>query len=162
MISVQFRTIDGQLVTVNTCDYALGMKQFEAQIQLGMPIPLRYNPDEPEEITIAIDEKKETLQRELNMLWFASELSAQEEIEITKHGVKATGVIFTARPTGNIINNCGEIALKVKVTRPEDGSIFYETTKKAIPQNMLSFVQPDKIVEVYYMLKNEKIIVVKV
>jgi len=159
--SVQFRTIDGQLMTVNIRDWLLGIEKIESHIQPCKPIPLRYNPANPKQVALAFDEETETLQRALNMHWATGGLLTQKEIDISEHGVKAKGVILSAQPTGNIINNCGEMALQVEVTRPGNGRTYHVSKNMAVSQNMLPLIQPGNMVEVFYMPENENVIVIK-
>ncbi|MDR2209795.1 MAG: DUF3592 domain-containing protein [Azoarcus sp.] len=161
-VTVQFKTIEGQLITVKKDDYLLDLEEVAPQVQPGNPIPLRYNPDNPRQITIAIDENIETLQHALNAHWVASGMLTEKEIEISKNGVKARGEILSAIPTGRIINSCAEMTFEVKVMLSVSGETYHATVVRAVPQSILPYVRPGNRLDVFYMPGNEKNITIRI
>jgi len=80
---------------------------------------------------------------------------SQKEVDIRKNGIKTEGIIVTSEATGNIINGCGELVLKVKVTRP-DGSTFEASAIEAVSQKEIKKTVPGSAVRIYYMPDNER------
>jgi hypothetical protein len=159
-IAMQFTTNDGQQITAS--DRRIISLTDLAQVQPGAMFPLRYNPENPEQIMIEKNADQAALQAAYNMQMVASGVTTQSMLDITQNGVRANGVVLSAQPTGNIINGYGEMTLQIKVTRPEYGGQFETTINKAIPQNMLAGVQPGSVIEVYYMPGNESKIAIGV
>ncbi|MCL2162275.1 MAG: DUF3592 domain-containing protein [Betaproteobacteria bacterium] len=156
-VTICYKTIDGQEVDVElwmffNADY---LEKFEP----GGLIPLQYDPEDTQQISVANDVDKETLQRALDAHNVATGLFTQEEIDVIKHGVKTTGVILSAQPTGNIVNGYGEMTLQVKVTRP-DGGTYEASTNKPVRQEELPSAQPGNEIMVHYMPENEENIVI--
>jgi len=151
-ISIYFKTIDGQAITAHT-------RVAQKESQLNSLAPLRYDPNHPQQISLANDEDEATLQAALDAQRVASGHVSQEEVDMLRNGVKATGLILSAQPTGNIVDGDGEMALHLKVTRPEGGT--YEVRiHKVVPQDALASTQPGRELEVFYMPKNEENIAV--
>jgi len=148
-ITIYFKTIDEQQMI---CAH---QRILHAESQLDSLIPLRYNPENPQQIELANDEDEATLQQALDAQRIASGQVTQEEVNMIRNGVKATGVILFAQPTGNIINGNGEMALQVKVTRP-DGETYEVTINRALSQDDLSSAKSGKEIEVFYMPENEE------
>jgi hypothetical protein len=155
-VAVYFKTIDGQEVTTQK---RMIFPKNASPDSTGGLIFIRYNPENPEQIEASTGEDEATLQRVLDAYKVASGLMTQEEIDMTRHGVKATGVVLSAQPTGNIVDGCGEMALRMKVTRP-DGGTYEAAINKAVPQDKLPSVQPGSELEVFYMPENEENIAV--
>ncbi|MDR2209053.1 MAG: hypothetical protein LBE22_08805 [Azoarcus sp.] len=155
---LRFNTVEGQQVIASHCRPAS-----DEQIHPETIFPLRYNPEDPEQIVTGFrdgDQDKATLHRALQEYMISNGRITQEEADMMDRGVAATGVILSAKPTGNIVNGHEEMALHVKVTRPDDGGTYDATTKKPIRQSALAFIQPGSVVDVHYMPENEENIVV--
>jgi hypothetical protein len=150
-MTIYFKTADGQEVTVPQRGFRATTAEEPHKNAL---IHLRYNPEDPQQILVATEEDDETLQHALDAVIIAGGGITQEEINMIKHGVEATGVILSAQPTGNIVDGCGEMALQVRVTRPSGGT-YDVTINKPVSQGGLPSVQPDCEVNVFYMPENE-------
>ncbi|SHL99182.1 hypothetical protein [Flavobacterium chilense] len=72
--------------------------------------------------------------------------------------VQAQGVILSIQPTGNIINDEGEMMLYLQITRP-DGTSYNTTITKPVPQVRLFFLTKGSVVTVFYMPYDEQNIV---
>ena len=99
----------------------------------------------------------------LNQTEFQHDLATgqitQQLADIRKTGIPTKGVILSSKPTGNIVNGEGEIALQVRVTRP-DGSTYEVAITKHIPQNGMPFTVPGSVVHVFYKPDNEQNIMI--
>jgi len=157
-ITVQFSTADGREVSASL-KKIVSLANL-AQFQPGGLIPIRYDALHPQRIMLDNHADRAALQDALNQQRVKSGEVSQEAVDIAKKGVKAKAVVLSAQPTGNIVNGRGEMALHLKVTRPESGSTFETRVKKAVPQQALSFVLPGSVVEVRYLPEDEKNVVI--
>jgi len=155
---LRFTTVEGQQVTASS------IRLFpDEPFQPGAVFPLRYNPEYPEQIITGLDLSEvdeKSMHRALGAYMLANGWTTQKILDIEEHGVKAVGVILSAQPTGNIANGCEEMALHVKVTRPEDGGTYDATVKQPIRSDSLSSVQPGSVVDVFHMPEDEENIAV--
>jgi hypothetical protein len=121
-----------------------------------MSVVLRYDLKNPKKISI-VDDK--SWDRACDVKRVESGGGTQTEISIAACGIKAVGTILFLQPTGNIISGCEEMALQVKVTRP-NGKTYETTINKAVSKSDLPSVQPNSVVEVFYTVENEEDIVI--
>jgi len=156
-ITVQFSTANGQELSASFKQIV--SLQHLTQFQPGALIPIQYDPLNPQRIMLDKNVDQATLQEALNRYRVASGEVSQEAVDIAQNGVRAQGVILSAQPTGKIVNGRGEMALHLKVTRP-DGTTFETTVKKAVPQEALSLILPGSVSEVRYLPRDEKNVVI--
>jgi hypothetical protein len=157
-ITLEFGTFDGR--NVRACDSRVVSFTELAKIQPGATLPMRYNPKNPQQIMVVKDASPEMLQNAFDAHRLKTGQVSQEMLDIRRQGVKASGVVLSAQPTGNIINGCAEISLHLKVSRPENGGKFEATVLKPVEQSLLSQVQPGSVIDVFYMPGNEKNLVI--
>jgi len=155
---LQFSTVDGQQITASHLRPAP-----QELLPAGTVFPLRYNPEEPEQIITGLgpmNADEEPVQQALHTYMVAKGWKTQKAVDMEKHGVKAAGVVLSAQPTGNRVNDCEEMLLHVKVTRPENGGTYDATLTQPVRSDALAFVQPGSVVKVFYMPENEEDIAV--
>jgi len=157
-ISLEFPTASGELVTAS--DRKVICLTDLAEIQPGGMIPLRYDPENPQKITIDFDADLEDLQAALDTQMIATGETTQEKIDIRNNGVKAEGVVLSAVPTGKIINSEGEMSLHINVERPNNDGTFEVVTERPVSPQHLSDVQPGCVIDVYYLPWDEQNIVI--
>jgi ribosomal protein S27AE len=83
----------------------------------------------------------------------------QELADIRENGIPTKGVILSSKPTGNIVNGEGEIALQVKVTRP-NGTAYEVAVTKHVPQSGMAFTVPGSVVHIFYKPGDEQNIMI--
>ena len=158
-LTLRFSTVEKQQVVASGQSVVLNLEN----LQPGTIFPLRYDPEDPEQIMVGLGSKEEdeaTVLRAIRTYFFVNGISTQEEEDMKERGVKANGVIVSVQPSGNTVNGHEEMVLQVKVTRPDNGGIYDATVKKPIPSDALASVQPGRVVGVYYMPEDEKSIVI--
>ena len=156
-LTVEFFTQDGRKITASDTK----MIPFMAlpQFQPGKGLPIRYDPQNPQDIMFETKADPELVKHAEMQYYLASGQTTQEKVNILEKGVHAKGVILSSIPTGNIVNDLGELQLQVQVIRP-DASTFEVTTTKAVSHDNLSFTTPGSVVHVYYLPMNEQNIVI--
>lgn len=157
-ITIKFTTTDGKEITAS--QRRIVPLTDIPQVQPEMMVPIRYDPNNPQKIMIDMDSDQTALQDAYDNLMVREGIASEESINIAKYGVKTKGVILSSKPTGNIINDMGEITLHIKVTRPDYGDPFETTVNKTVPQKMLLSTLPGSVVDVYYLPEDEKNIVI--
>ena len=149
ILTVQFETVDGQQV-VASGDLVI-YPEDQVLFQPGSSVALRYDPENTKQINISDNKDLERVLDEYRV----ERRGGSDEILTVKYGVKATGVILSSQPTGNIVNGCEEMALQLKVSRP-DGETYEVTINKTVSQDDLPSAQPGSEVKVYYSQWDEK------
>jgi len=152
-ITIEFTTTDGEHITAS--ERRVVSLTDLAQVQPGAMIPIRYDSKNPQNIMIDTNADKDSLQDVYNRQMVEKGVTSQETLDIANNGVKAKGVILSAEPTGNIINDMGEMTLHIKVTPPDNGDTFEAFVNKVIPANMLLSTQPGSVIEVFYLPEDE-------
>ncbi|MCL2760565.1 MAG: DUF3592 domain-containing protein [Desulfuromonadales bacterium] len=177
-LTIQFTTNDGQQITA-TIRKIIQLTDL-AQFQPGIPLPIRYNPQNPQHIAIDFNADLSQVQpqpgnsvnaqqtfmnpgqvqmnfdpMQLQAQMMNEGVTTQAAMDIRNTGVQAKGVILSAQPTGNIVANNGEIELKIEVTKP-DGSQYQATVRKAIPPIALPYIQVGRVIQVFYKPENEQ------
>jgi len=157
-IAIKFTTNEGEEITAS--ERRIVSLTDLPQVQPDMMVPIRYDPSNPQKIKIDMDSEQADLQDAFNKLMVAEGKASEESINIAKYGVKTKGVILSSKPTGNIINDMGEITFHIKVTRPDYDDTFETTVNKPVPQNMLPSTLPGSVIDVFYLPEDEKNIVI--
>ena len=155
-ITVRFWMSDGELMTASTNETISKMGRFQQRLLVS----LRYNPQKPEKFKITFNEDPELLQDALKAYWIGSGLVTREEMNIYENGEKTIGVILSGEPPIDALNEGFdlydriEMAFQVNVAHLVNDDKFSVTINKTVPKNMLPFVQPGSVVEVFYMPEN--------
>lgn len=156
-LTIQFTTQDGKQITA--VDKEIISLTNLASLQPGAALPIRYNPLNPQEITIDAKADPKLIEQAKDQYLVATGQVTQEATNIKENGVQAKGVILSSTPTGNVVNGNGELELEVRVTRP-DCSTYDVTATKAVPHSGLAYTVPGSVVHVFYMSDDEEKIVI--
>jgi len=157
-ITLQFSTANGEQVT--SSDRMIVALTDLSEIRPGGLLPLRYDPEKPQNIILDLDVELDVLQAALDAQLVASGETTREKLDIRDNGVKAQGVVLSAQPTGKIVDGKGEMKLHINVVRPDDQGTFEVVTERPVSQQHLSDVQPGSVIEVYYYPWDEQNIVI--
>lgn len=86
-------------------------------------------------------------------------LITESQLNLIRHGVRGTGVVTAARPTGAAREDHCEVVLDLMVRRPEGGQFpAHETT--LIPSTALRRVSPGSVIDAYYFRDDESSVAV--
>ena len=152
-ITVEFTTNEGQQITASERRF-VSLTDL-AQFQPKKPIPIQYDSENPQNIMIDDKADQKALQDAYNSQMLAKGVTSKETLDIVNNGVEAKGVVLSAEPTGNIINDMGEMSLHIKVTRPDSGDTFEAFVNKVMPRNSLSSTLPGSVIDVFYLPEDE-------
>ncbi len=131
------------------------------KVQPGNILPIRYNPNNPQDILINPAMSQEEFQHALEQNYLQRGIYTEETLRLTKEGIKTQGLILSSSPLEIVDGDIVAFEVEVKVTRPE-GGVFTAKTIKKVSQQYASALIPGKIIEVYYLAHEEDNIALKI
>ncbi|MCL2760075.1 MAG: DUF3592 domain-containing protein [Desulfuromonadales bacterium] len=158
-VSIQFTTQAGRAV-IAVSRQAVSPADLPRLQNPDMALPLRYDPNNPQDIMIDNHADPEEVRKAMNKYAVAAGLTTQEAVDIRDNGVQATGVVIQSKPSGNVVNGASEMVLTIRVTRPDNTGTYDVTTTKNVMQSAIPFTTPGSMVHVFYMPDNEQNVVV--
>ncbi|AHH97233.1 hypothetical protein BC739_008100 [Kutzneria viridogrisea] len=129
-----------------------------ALVAPGVVLPVRYLPGRTDRVEINKGGDPAAVQAVYDRVMIRAGLSSERAVAIAARGTKSSAVVSAVRATGRIVEGNGELSLTLLVKRP-DGSTFEATSEKVIPGNLLGFVQPGRVLTVFYLPASEQEVV---
>ena len=161
-LTFRFRTQPGYahdgLEVTATCKVVVSDSEL-AHLDPGDLLPLRYDPDNPQDVMIDTDVDHDTLQQAFNQHRVATGKMTPRALDNSQNGVQANGVVLASRPTGEVVDGSARIELQLRVTRP-DGTVFDVTTVKTVDGSVVSRTIPGNVLPVFYLPHDEQDVVV--
>lgn len=156
-ITVEVQSVCGQRFTgrlLSTADDPVA-----AAIRPGVVLLVTFDPDARENLSLADD--MAAIRTAFDRMLVGKGLVTDAQLDLIRHGVKGTGVVTAARPTGTAREDYREVVLDLMVRRPEGGQFpAHETT--LIPATSLNRVCPGAVIDAYYRRGDESAVAVAV
>lgn len=130
-----------------------------AEIRPGAVLLVAFDPESREQLSLADD--MIAIRAAFDRMLLDKGLVTDAQLELIRHGTKASGVVTAARSTGTEREDYREVVLDLMVRKPEGGQFpAHETT--LIPATSLDRVHPGSVVDAYYRRGDESAVAVAV
>lgn len=130
-----------------------------AEIRPGAVLLVAFDPESREHLSLADD--MAAIRAAFDRMLVDKGLVTDTQLELIRHGTKASGVVTAARTTGAEREDHREVVLDLMVRRPGGGQFpAHETT--LVPATALDRVSPGSVVDAYYRRGDESAVAVAV
>lgn len=130
-----------------------------AEIRPGAVLLVTFDPESREQLSLADD--MVAIRAAFDRMLVDKGLLTDAQLELIRHGTRASGVVTAARSTGTAREDYREVVLDLMVRRPEGGQFpAHETT--LIPATSLDRVRPGSVIDTYYRRGDESAVAVAV
>jgi hypothetical protein len=157
-LTFEFETADDKKITTE-CLKVIPIT-FLGNCQPGALLPIRYDKDAPEKITLDFTQDQATLQQALNRYMIDKGLLTNEMLDTAKRGQQGQAVIVDKSPTGNIIKGNPEISLTLRVTKANGEQYEAELTRVMLAES-IDNLSVGKVVDILYLPENPESLVIK-
>lgn len=132
-------------------------KAVSAAIRPGVVLLVAFDPTAREQLCLADD--MIAVRAAFDQMLVGKGLVTDAELDLIRHGIKTTGVITAARPTGTVREDHREIVLDLMVRRPGGGQFPAHETA-LVPVTSMARVHPGAVVDAYFRRGDESAVAV--
>jgi hypothetical protein len=130
-----------------------------AEIRPGAVLLVAFDPRSREQLSLADD--MVAIRNAFDRMLVDKGLVTDAQLELIRHGTKASGVVTASRSTGAEREDHREVVLDLMVRKPEGGQFPAHETA-LIPATSLNRVCPGSVVDAYYRRGDESAVAVAV
>jgi hypothetical protein len=130
-----------------------------AEIRPGAVLLVAFDPGSREQLSLADD--MVAIRTAFDRMLVDKGLVTDAQLQLIRHGLKASGVVTASRSTGAEREDYREVVLDLMVRRPEGGQFPAHETA-LIPATSLDRVCPGSVVDAYYRRGDESAVAVAV
>ncbi|MGK2870346.1 MAG: hypothetical protein ACSLFA_27625 [Mycobacterium sp.] len=128
-----------------------------AEIRPGAVLLVAFDPESREQLSLADD--MAAIRAAFDRMLVDKGLVTEAQLQLIRHGTKASGVVTAAHTTGAEREDHREVVLDLMVQRPGGGQFpAHETT--LVPATALDRVSPGSVVDAYYRRGDESAVAV--
>lgn len=128
-----------------------------AGIRPGVVLLVAFDPAAREDLSLPDD--MAAIRAAFDRMLIVKGLVTESQLDLIRHGVRGTGVVTAARPTGTGREDHCEVVLDLMVRRPEGGQFPAHETA-LIPATALRRVSPGAVIDAYYLRDDESSVAV--